>query len=782
MRYKSVILLTAVLLMSTGCASVFISEKGRLLASGDYSKAESQLESQIQDMSSAKSKDILWLCQSYSKSKKYDKLFSCVEYLERNIKKGDKESGSSGFHYTFPSDITLLPYLLKAEAYIELGNYEKAVELSQKAYDLSLTMSWPFADKYNAWDTRLKIRSMGMLALAYALKGDRENALLYAKKVDDVNIFSWTASPAFSSIPTSKEKTLALARVYMATGKYEKILENKDKFWEGLGVFAETLVASSIYTFVDLPKEFMMNKALYETGHLQEAKKGYDKLLSNPETKSNGEIYWPMLFDRAKIYQTEGNVNTSIEYYKKSIDVIESQRSTINTEAAKIGFVGDKQRVYHDLINALFSSGRYSEAFEYVERSKSRALVDLLASKKDFAVKNENRQELASALNEIANIESANKTLDSTQSVEKISQRTTRSIEIRGTLTAAAPELASLVTVTAVSARDIQKILPANETLVEYYSQGDDIFVFILTKSDVKAVRINAKGIFEMIADFRKALQDPQSNQYLELSQTLYVKLVKPVEKFMEGRNIVLVPHGALHYLPFNALHDGNAYFIERFSIRILPSASVIKYLQAKKSAKPAGILVFGNPDLGDPGLDLAYAQNEAIAVAGTRPLSKVLLRKEATETAFKKYESRFSFIHFATHGQFNADAPLKSAILLARDADSDGMLTVDKLYSMRLDADLVTLSACETGLGKVANGDDVVGLTRGFLYAGSSSIVASLWKVDDLATADLMTRFYGEIQKTDKREALRTAQLETKKKYPHPYYWASFQLTGNAN
>jgi CHAT domain-containing protein len=83
--------------------------------------------------------------------------------------------------------------------------------------------------------------------------------------------------------------------------------------------------------------------------------------------------------------------------------------------------------------------------------------------------------------------------------------------------------------------------------------------------------------------------------------------------------------------------------------------------------------------------------------------------------------------------------------------------------------------------LSKIANGDDLVGLTRGFLYAGSSSIVASLWKVDDLATAQLLTRFYKEMESADKREALRTAQLETKKKYPHPYYWASFQLTGNA-
>jgi CHAT domain-containing protein len=100
----------------------------------------------------------------------------------------------------------------------------------------------------------------------------------------------------------------------------------------------------------------------------------------------------------------------------------------------------------------------------------------------------------------------------------------------------------------------------------------------------------------------------------------------------------------------------------------------------------------------------------------------------------------------------------------------------------MKIDADLVTLSACETGLGKITNGDDIVGLTRGFLYAGSNSIVASLWKVDDLATSHLMTEFYSTLKKTNKREALRRAQLDTKKKYPHPYYWASFQLTGNAN
>jgi CHAT domain-containing protein len=157
------------------------------------------------------------------------------------------------------------------------------------------------------------------------------------------------------------------------------------------------------------------------------------------------------------------------------------------------------------------------------------------------------------------------------------------------------------------------------------------------------------------------------------------------------------------------------------------------------------------------------------------------LLRKDANEAALRQYGSGFRYLHFATHGEFNSDAPLKSALLLSRDREHDGLLTVDKLYSMKLDADLVTLSACETGLGKIANGDDVVGLTRGFLYAGASSIVASLWKVDDKATSYLMTRFYDNLERSDKREALRQAQRDTLGRYAHPYYWAAFQLTGNA-
>jgi CHAT domain-containing protein len=122
----------------------------------------------------------------------------------------------------------------------------------------------------------------------------------------------------------------------------------------------------------------------------------------------------------------------------------------------------------------------------------------------------------------------------------------------------------------------------------------------------------------------------------------------------------------------------------------------------------------------------------------------------------------------------------LNSALLLSKDAGDDGMLTVNELYSIELNADLVTLSACETGLGKISNGDDIIGLTRGFFYSGTSSVIASLWQVDDDATSYLMVQFYEALQTKNKRDALRAAQLNTMKKFSHPYFWAAFYLTGN--
>ncbi|MCE1180785.1 MAG: CHAT domain-containing protein, partial [Rhodocyclales bacterium] len=242
----------------------------------------------------------------------------------------------------------------------------------------------------------------------------------------------------------------------------------------------------------------------------------------------------------------------------------------------------------------------------------------------------------------------------------------------------------------------------------------------------------------------------------------------------------LIVPHGPLHYLPFAALQDGTQTLLASRSLRFLPSTSVQKYIRPHSQTGAGKMLIFGNPDLGNAKFDLPSAEEEAKTIAALLPDRRILTRKQATETAFKAQARDFNFLHIASHGQFKSDNALESRLLLAPDSSNDGSLTVNELYSSALNADLVTLSACETGLGKTLSGDDVLGLNRGFLYAGASNIVSSLWEVDDEATSQLMQAFYRQLKNgSTKQEALRQAQLQLRKNFPDPIFWAAFYLTG---
>lgn len=774
-----------ILLMSiSGCGSVMFHEQDRLAMGGQYSELERSSE-EGKDISSAKSTDLIEACISYSKLKKYNKLFACLDQLENNIKQGDKLVVHHGtFSWNYPENISVIPALLKAEAYIEFGDYEQSVSFAKTAYELLHAVEWTSKDRTNSWVRRFKIRSWGMLALAYALKGDNRQASQFVTKLEDESATSseFWLTPGGIQSAINKEKGFELARAYMALGQYDRILGAKGNFWDAFASVSEGMFGT-LFAFVDLPKAFMINKALYETGHIKEAKEGYDRLLSKPETKSNGEIYWAILLDRGRISQAEGNTNQAIDFYKQSIDVIESQRSTINTEASKIGFVGDKQAVYGLLITLLVDQGQAGEAFDYVERSKSRALVDMLASKKDFAApaRDPEKVKLVLAQLDAADLGTRVQDVDAKSDAKSTG---TRNLQVaRDVLQSAAPELSSLVTVTSVPSAKLSSLIGADETLIEYYYNGDNLIAFVLSSTGLSVMKLNGSGLGSQVQALRTAIEQPGTETWQVQSRALYEKLWKPLETSIPTKNVIIVAHGALHYLPFSVLQakDGSL-LIDWVGLRFLPSASVLNFLHPLSAKKDSQLLVLGNPDLGDTKLDLKFAENEARLIAGMNKTSRLLVRLDASETNLKKTAGIFSRLHFATHGKFQADDPLSSGLYLAKDIKNDGVLTVGELYSMNLDADLVTLSACETGLGKVANGDDVVGLTRGFLYAGSRSIVASLWSVDDQATATLMEAFYENLSNQNKQEALRLAQLKTRKAFPHPFYWAAFQLTGRAD
>lgn len=242
---------------------------------------------------------------------------------------------------------------------------------------------------------------------------------------------------------------------------------------------------------------------------------------------------------------------------------------------------------------------------------------------------------------------------------------------------------------------------------------------------------------------------------------------------------MTVVPHGALHYIPFAALHDGKGYWVASRELRTLPSASVLAFIDKPLPPKAGALLVLGNPDLGDPQADLPGAQAESTAVSRLVPESKLLLRKAASESAFRRAAPSYRELHLAMHGRFDPADPMASGLYMSKDGEHDGVLTVAELYGLELKVDTVVLSACETALADVSKGDDLVGLSRGFLFAGVNSIVASLWEVDDRATKDMMVEYYRGRSGKRKAAALRQAQLKVMKQYPHPFYWSAFQLTG---
>lgn len=377
-------------------------------------------------------------------------------------------------------------------------------------------------------------------------------------------------------------------------------------------------------------------------------------------------------------------------------------------------------------------------------------------------------------------LELATRADDPSATVGQVRQRSIVVTELREKLRREAPELASLVTVRAVPTRDIQGMLGTEEALLEYFQAGGDLFVFVLTRTAVHALRLPGEHLDVEVSRLRRALEDPAQHDHEPLSARLYERLVRPLEDHLAVQHLIVVPHGSLHYLPFNVLRGPRGAVIDRWTVRYLPSASVMKYL-AERAASGEAVLAIGNPDLGQPGLQLRYAGEEATRIGGHVPGSRVLLGGAATETAFRELAPRYRYLHLASHGRFDAKAPLTSGLYLARDALHDGVLTVEEIYSLRLNASLATLSACETALGTLSAGDDIVGLTRGLLYAGARSVVASLWRVDDEATLRLMTEFYAGLETRGKAEALRRAQLATRRRYAHPFYWAAFQLTGAA-
>jgi CHAT domain-containing protein len=310
---------------------------------------------------------------------------------------------------------------------------------------------------------------------------------------------------------------------------------------------------------------------------------------------------------------------------------------------------------------------------------------------------------------------------------------------------------------------------------------ADKSLAFVISKGGVNRVElpVSEQQLSAAIQEFRSFPTVSEAGG-ADTAQ-LYGWLIAPVASYLKTPLVTIVPHASLHYLPFAALADGTTSFGEQHTISYLPSASALKFVSSRPISRGSVLALSMARSEGMP--ILRFADDEARTVAalyGVHPL----LGEEATETALATRASDASILHIAAHAELNANAPLFSRILLKGDARSDGSLELREIYDLALhETALVVLCACATQVGPGSAGDDLVTLNRAFLYAGASAVVASLWKVDDPATALFMKSFHTYVSNgRGKAAALSAAQADVRAKYPHPYYWSAFVLTGDPN
>jgi CHAT domain-containing protein len=333
-----------------------------------------------------------------------------------------------------------------------------------------------------------------------------------------------------------------------------------------------------------------------------------------------------------------------------------------------------------------------------------------------------------------------------------------------------------------VTRPEIQRLLPAGTTLLEYQVGEAGAVVWVVERERFAMVWLpgDRSSLLAQVRRFRGAITGQAPLVEVEQqARALHRRLLEPARAEIHGDRLVIVPHGILHYLPFAALRSpAGRWLVEDFALSTLPSASVLRYLVDKGAGASARALVVGNPDLG-PALALPWAEREARMVGQHERQSTVLVGADATEAQVKTLLATVGLVHLATHGELSESDPLSSAILLVPGGGEDGRLEVREVFGLDLHARLVVLSACETGLGQLSRGDELVGLQRAFLYAGTPAVVTTLWKVDDRASFELIRAFYDRLDAGGPVVALRQAQLETQRAFPHPFAWAAFGLTG---
>jgi len=545
-----------------------------------------------------------------------------------------------------------------------------------------------------------------------------------------------------------------------------------------------------------LMAKWLVAECLRSEEKLNDAKALLEAVLVEAESQEQPHIASRCNTSLGLLAEAAGNRKAAEEFFKRSIAITEELRAPLPAEEFRIAFFANKLVPYQAMVSLCLADGKHrvAEALSFVEQARARALADAVGGPVTIsaAPRDQFEADLLAQLEDLRQglnyfYHQINRPVRSESEFAELRQalreRETKSSEIMRQLQHRGQR--TFAQVEALDTSVLQRDLGPDTALVEYAAIDDELMAFVVTDESVEVIgKLGSEaavgdqlGKLRFQIDALRHGSEPMRRHLPELTrrarrhlEPLYDLLLRPIEEKIGARRLVIVPHRALHYLPFQALHDGSTYLIERREVSYAPSALVLQKCLSLERRPLSRALLLGVADAQTP-----RVHDEIDALKPLFPETVALLNQEATIAALRKHAPTADVVHLACHGQFRPDNPLFSSLRLG-----DGWLLVRDADSLNLRCALVTLSACETGVNDVAPGEELIGLARGFFAAGSASLLISLWTVDDEATSEMMVDFYRRLRVSGSpAKALREAQLAMMRKRQHPFFWAPFVLTG---
>jgi CHAT domain-containing protein len=535
------------------------------------------------------------------------------------------------------------------------------------------------------------------------------------------------------------------------------------------------------------------------------------------------EQVWRALLAKGRALRALGQHHEAFKAYYGAFGAIEMQALNIWADSLKIGFLEEAQTLYREFTALLVEAGRTDEAFNIVEYARARAMLGLLSESRDVAARLQ-RGDVNPASRIVNRLIARPGELDHdkplTDGALQAGESPLQHEDMR-----LASELGRVnkFTQPATLTQTQARLLGQGETLIEYFLADEHSYAWLVTHDSFQCITLpGQKDIEAVVRQYLDAITSKPNSLYLERERdrqkTLAAKLFDLLfgafgGKLTVGRRLLIAPAGLLYYLPFETLVRGGRYLIEDHALSYVPSASVLCLLREPRPTSQIStqmeLLAFGEPCLGParpPSVmkkkgnaggvrpdgrvaDLALlpnSRNEVLAISKLFPQDRqrVYVGQAMTESAMKRESLQFyKHLHMATHCLIDERFPARSAVVFSPEAGNveDGLLEVGEIIRLKLDCELVVLSACRTGQGRLVNGEGLVGFARAFLYAGAQAVLVSAWSVSDISTAALMENFYRHLaEKLSPPAALRQAKLEllaSGKAMRHPYYWGAFLL-----